>query len=527
MKKITIAIVGAIIISLFATFIIVVNNAQKKAVLSPIDDNVVYQNAYISKCDAGKIRFVCQGKEYEVSGIPAETIADVADIVVENGKVSLIRDKENLTTGRLLSYGDDYFEVENYGVVQRNKELPIYKITSYGVVEGNVNDLVVGADSFEYVCENGVICALVQKNPTNFDTIRVLILNHDQIYYDNIWIKSEGNLLINDQQIEDKEISVLNCMNDREKNELKISTSQNKLYFSKDGENYLKNGYEGNFIVKRNEHGLYLINELFMEDYIRYVLPSEMPVSFSYEALKAQAVCARTFAYSQMKNSTYSNLGANLDDSTAYQVYNYQGNYEITDKAVRDTEGKVITQDNNLITCYYFSTCSGMTEDMEVWVSPTPGYIKKVESKDESSIFYKWSTKLDLSSYNDSDLGKLNNVSIISKSDSGYVLELELDYEKGKRTYNTELDIRKVMGNIVTAISLNDGSIRDDLSMLPSACFTIADDGVNVYGGGFGHGIGMSQYGANELATEGNDYNQIINYYYNNIEVKDIAETAY
>ena len=65
--------------------------------------------------------------------------------------------------------------------------------------------------------------------------------------------------------------------------------------------------------------GYVLINEIPMEDYIRYVLPSEMPLSFSYEALKAQAVCARTFTYGQMKNDTYARYGANLDDSIAYQ----------------------------------------------------------------------------------------------------------------------------------------------------------------------------------------------------------------
>ena len=104
---------------------------------------------------------------------------------------------------------------------------------------------------------------------------------------------------------------------------------------------------------------------------------------------------------------------------------------------------------------------------------------------------------------------------------------MELQFEKGKRNYTTENDIRKFMGTVIGDITLNDGSVRDDLSMLPSACFSIADDGVTINGGGFGHGIGLSQYGANELATEGFNFSDIINYYYNSVQIKDIAQTAY
>ena len=72
--------------------------------------------------------------------------------------------------------------------------------------------------------------------------------------------------------------------------------------------------------MTRKGDGYVLVNELPIETYLRYVLPSEMPTYFSYEALKAQAVCARTFAYKQMRQNAYAEYGANLDDSTAYQV---------------------------------------------------------------------------------------------------------------------------------------------------------------------------------------------------------------
>ena len=104
--------------------------------------------------------------------------------------------------------------------------------------------------------------------------------------------------------------------------EIKISPDTGGLLYrcDKNGNPY-GSGYEGDLILRKEKKGYVLINEIPMEDYIRYVLPSEMPLSFSYEALKAQAVCARTFTYGQMKNDTYARYGANLDDSIAYQAY--------------------------------------------------------------------------------------------------------------------------------------------------------------------------------------------------------------
>ena len=106
-----------------------------------------------------------------------------------------------------------------------------------------------------------------------------------------------------------------------------------------------------------------------------FVLPSEMPLSFSYEALKAQAVCARTFTYGQMKNDTYARYGANLDDSIAYQAYHATTSYEVTDQAVADTAGMVMTYKGKLADCYYYSTSPGYSENLEVWNAASPGYL--------------------------------------------------------------------------------------------------------------------------------------------------------
>ena len=171
MKKTTIAIGIAIILSLLATGLIIITRIGKKPNVNAVADNVIYENSYIISCEAGKIRFLCQGNEYEVTGVPAQEVIEVADIVIENGNISLIRDKENLTSGRLLSYGDDYFEVENYGRLQRDEQLPVYKMTDAGIVEEKLENVVVGATSFDYVCENGIVCALIQKSEPDYKNI--------------------------------------------------------------------------------------------------------------------------------------------------------------------------------------------------------------------------------------------------------------------------------------------------------------------------------------------------------------------
>ena len=249
-----------------------------------------------------------------------------------------------------------------------------------------------------------------------------------------------------------------------------------------------------------------------------------MPTTFSYEALKAQAVCARTFAYSQMKDTTYQKYQANLDDSTAFQVYNAAGNFSITDKAVEDTIGEVVSYKDKLITCYYFSTCSKKTENMEVWGADTPDYIHMVTSEDKNSPYYSWRATLNLANLVNDKLGPLESITTDKISQNGYVLKLTAHYEKGDVIYTKENDIRFFLGKCLERIRLADDTVRTDMVSVPSACFQIIsanDKEVVLLGGGFGHGIGLSQYGADQMAEDGADYREILKYYYNHVEIKD------
>ena len=319
-----------------------------------------------------------------------------------------------------------------------------------------------------------------------------------------------------------KQLNISEYMNKKNKTNLVVTAKTGKLYYGLDENSLKKQGYEGVFSIIKENEGYVIVNEIGLEDYLRYVLPSEMPSSFSMEALKAQAICARTFAYSQMNGQKYIRYGANLDDSTSYQVYNASGTTKRADEAVQKTKGKVITCNGLLVNCYYFSTSSGKTEDMEIWSGNNPAYIKKVKSKDTISPFYTWCAELDLKKYYDKEYGKLKKIKINKMSDSGYVLKLTAEYEKQTVTYTKEINIRQFLGKYLKSLTLHDGSVRANMTTLPSASFQIVKGKGNTYilkGGGHGHGIGMSQYGAEMMAQKGKECDQILKYYYKDIKI--------
>ena len=100
-----------------------------------------------------------------------------------------------------------------------------------------------------------------------------------------------------------------------------------------------------------------------------------------------------------------------------------------------------------------------------------------------------------------------------------------MTYENGSKLIENENEIRQELGKYLSNVTLSDGKIRNDLSMIPSACFTIIETGdgyIKISGGGFGHGVGMSQYGAKELAEEGKNFEEILKYYYSNVELSAI-----
>ncbi len=543
MKKLAVVIGIIIVICVIFTSLIVVGLTKKGSK----EETVFYENAYITECTEKQITFLHDKELHTFLGTLESDYRGLADVEIKNQKITKVYAKQEWIEGVLQSYNEEQIEVEGYGYLPRAEKLKVYSDYNNQIKEIEPKDLIVGSSNLQYIMANDMVCGIIKKEATNATNIRVLLKNQDSIYYNQIFVKGTLDWKLDSVvQSSNTYIDVIAYMNEHSLQKVIIDGGDGLLHLC--DENGASNGntYEGKFIIRREEDGFVLVNELPIEDYVRYVLPSEMPDSFSAEALKAQAVCARTFAYSQMKNATYASYGANLDDSTAYQVYNSAGSKKATDRAVRETVGEVITANNELITCYYFSTSPGFTTDMQVWQSETPLYIKKQNttmeenldltteeaflefinetpnSYDKTSPFYRWDATLDISNTVDESYGQLKNVTVSERNSSGYVTALTITYENGSVRMNHENEIRQFLGTYLNELVLSDGSKRTNFSMIPSACFAVtntSEDCITLRGGGFGHGIGMSQYGADAMGDAGMNYKEIIKQYYENVEV--------
>lgn len=262
------------------------------------------------------------------------------------------------------------------------------------------------------------------------------------------------------------------------------------------------------------------VEQIPLEKYVLGVVASEMPVEFEEEALKAQALSARTEIVRHLLSDTEIGLlkGADIGDSEQFQVFkneaelkeqwglNYQKNIEKISQAVYSTRGQIITYENKPITAAYFSTSNGFTENSEAyWTTPYP-YLKSVESP--------W----------DIESPKFQHQVAIPVEEFEEKLGVQLkDGQVGEIVARTP-------GNRVAKVKIGDkewtGREIRDMFGLRSADFTWerAGDEIIITTKGYGHGIGMSQYGANGMAKEGKTYEEIIKYFYQGVEIQDASQ---
>ena len=231
-----------------------------------------------------------------------------------------------------------------------------------------------------------------------------------------------------------------------------------------------------------------------------------MPALFNEEALKAQAVAARSFATSKMENN-FLELTSGISD----QVYSpnfklkekwnddYNKYYNKIYNCVKSTHNEVIKRDNKILRTYYFSMSNGYTENSQTVFNDTT--FTSVESlENENTPNYKFQK-----TFSSSDLNKLLNISSIDiqnieRNETNHVKSITIN----NKTY-TGIEFRKLLN-------------------LRSTDFTIEkqDNNYIITTIGYGHCVGMSQYGANQMAKEGSSYKEILNHYYENTEISEI-----
>lgn len=296
--------------------------------------------------------------------------------------------------------------------------------------------------------------------------------------------------------------------------------------------------YEGVIELRTTAEGLVLINELPVETYLCGVVPSEMPASYELEALKAQAVCARSYAYRQMESYGYPEYEAHVNDSTAYQVYGNSAPADSTREAVEATAGETVRYQGKVVTTYYYSTSCGRTTNVEAWgttPSEANGYLQSVEvcgdhgDYEKDLPWYRWKATVSAETLSNliglntgTDIGTASEIKVTKRGPGEVALAIQAVGSKGSVTVETENKIRRALGGEGYEIEKQDGSVAASAELLPSAFFTIESFGDTfvIQGGGYGHGIGMSQNGANEMAKQGMDYREILCLFYQNVTIE-------
>ena len=500
---------------------------------------VVLSNAYIISNEENIMKFLYDYKTYEVKGVMAEEYSGIADIHIDGEKVSKIAIKPEYVEGILQSYTEGEIVIKDHGIEQKNTSLPIYQVNEDKIVQREWTKMILGVSKIQCIMEKGVVCGIILQEDVVPTDIRVLMKNGSGIYYSQIYLKkiSDGTIININHYMTESGITYY------------VLEDENGLVVCDSSGNTLEEPFEGKLHFYLEPEGLVMINEIDMETYLKYVLPSEMPRNFGEEALKAQAVCARTYAYVHMNNQSYAKYGANIDDTTSFQAYHNTYRTEETDAAVVATTGEVATCNGELISCYYFSTSPGVTNLTSSWGGENREYIAcaglefangldltkdadfsrfistQQVSYDAVSNYYRWKAVLDISTIRDKEKGALIDLKVKKRNEAGYVTELEVSYENMTEILKKENEIRKELGKYLQEVILQNEQIRTDLSMLPSACFEIlvnTDGQIVLRGGGNGHGIGMSQYGARGMAEKGYNYREILEYYYENIVIKKL-----
>ncbi|OGX68683.1 MAG: stage II sporulation protein D [Paenibacillus sp. RIFOXYA1_FULL_44_5] len=262
-----------------------------------------------------------------------------------------------------------------------------------------------------------------------------------------------------------------------------------------------------------------------LEYYVRGVVAGEMPIEFPMEALKAQAIAARTYLTRKMIDQDFKDVpqGAWVTDTISDQVFdsvsqmqqewgdNFSKNINKLDQAIQETAGQIITYQNKPIQAAFFSTSNGYTENSEDYWQQYIPYLRSVPSPWDTKISPKY--KMDVV-FNDREfLQKLGLNQAVPVSSGNFVMKV-LDTTQGHRIKQI-----RIGGKIFTG-----REVREKLG-LHSTEFSWKKIGsqIQLTTYGYGHGVGMSQWGAAGMAEEGKTAEQIIHYYYRDVKIQQMS----
>lgn len=563
------------------------------AIREKLSDPVVFREAYLEEADESGIQFFYRGCGLYHPCAQKQGAEQIVTLAFQGEELVSYEEDGEIISGKTLQVTEQAVTLEEQGAIPFGEVCEGY-YQKEEVRSSNMDEIPIGYAFTDYLIKDGKICAFLILPKEQMEYIRVAIQQSDYrgLYHKEIILQSSEEL-------------TLSYLENGEKKEEPLPAGK-KLVLSQDTD-YLKEGmlkvvnptnsgktdllsvhrnqgvpsYRGNFEIHKTEDGLLLINELLLEEYLYAVVPSEMPSTYPAESLKAQAVCARTYSYGYLEHAGLPALGAHVDDSVNYQVYNNIMEKKSSTDAVRQTGGELLLQDGKPITAYYYSTSCGYGTDDRIWKeegeSAAP-YLRSVhiaredsqknleqktnedtdnklndliqeetlrdyltavheEDYEKEEPWYRWSytvkdididllkKKLQERGISFTDFKKVKDMEITRRAAGGSAGALVITTDQGEIPVEEEYEIRYVL-NQGGGVIRQDGSAYELSTILPSAYFVIdlqkgkkGITGFTLSGGGFGHGVGMSQNAAKAMAQSGKTYEEILAMFYRNCQL--------
>lgn len=560
------------------------------------DESITYKNVWIESGTKTTLKVYAYGayREFKINELSEDINGVLADINISNKKVIGIDIKTDTIKGKVLSVTNDYVEIDGYGKVPLEEDYKIYNIYN-GFSIKTFTDIVVGYSLQDFIVADGEICGAIISKPLNADNIRVLVKTNgsSSLFHNSVQITSDNNYTLYFGTSEEKHAAgeVISI----DKNSSYLVEGRVKAIGDNEGSIKVNSitraqgnpSYEGSIEISTSDEGLLITNEVLIEKYLKRVVPSEMPVGYGVEALKVQAICARSYAYKQLTNSNYSKYGAHVDDSTQYQVYNNVNESPASNEAILGTDGEVITYNNEVVQAYYYSTSCGYTTDVSLWGSNPVDYpyftshcvsqdnnvldlsnedtftafIKNTSYKDFDKDFplYRWKWDLTINQISDSfnsklgdrykafpdrvlklnsngnyesksisSVGKIKKITVDKRVAGGAITSLIVTGSDATVKIDSESIIRYLFGYADKPLTTTNGELKS-MSSLPSS-FCIFEpnysgnelSGFTITGGGYGHGIGMSQNAVYAMTNRSWVYKDIIEYFYNGTTISKV-----
>lgn len=440
------------------------------------------------------------------------------------------------------------------------------------------------------------------NNPVTFDAsnINVLLTNGDSKTWDSISISCNKGMNYSENGVShtanvDESITF--------SNQRPLGTVIELLPNDPAGRFVLKGNsrkgetYPGRIQLHYTSEGLQVTNYVPLEEYVKGVICSEMPENYGLEALKAQAVCARSYVLNRNGKLAYEEAQADVDDTVSFQVYGDEWASGEALQAVNDTAGMVVfTSSKDIANTMFYSTSCGYTQTQKMDEFPylnrryvslysidplkeqgapvnnaiiekdddfEKAFATYIRNPDERALengdtYFRWDVVVDMKANKDKVINKLidiynssngkkvqldnrlaskalnqsNNslskegfgdyksMEILKRSAGGAITSLSVEFVNGCAIINDELAIRKVLGQAAKTAKMADGSSKNVVTLFSSAfTFVENENGAHLYGGGFGHGCGMSQDAARRMAEAGKNYNEIIQFFYEGCNV--------